>query len=243
MQDVRSGVHQRHQPVGHRIGRFGQACGEILLLPLAEAEDDGIAGTHGTAHGLDYLGREAGALLQGNAAIPVGARVGAPPEKLVDQVAVSAVYLGHVEAQPLGIAGGAGKGGNRVGNGLLAHRIPARLARSDQAGRAFHGDRGRPIGLEAHHGAGVPKLRPHPAACSVDLIDHPLPARKRGVAVEEGYARVVSGLIRNLDAAYGADGCPGAHSMNISESMLSRVEASVAARAVRPCGRSSPTHP
>ena len=52
-----------------------------------------------------------------------------------------------------------------------------------------------------------------------------------------------TGLIRSLGAARGSRGCAWAHTMNLSEFMLSRVQAPSAPRACRPCRRSGRAHP
>ena len=80
-------------------GRGGELGGEVLLLPLREADDHRIVRADRGAHGLQDLGGEAGALADGRAAEQVAALVGAVPEELVDQVAVRAVQLDRVEAE------------------------------------------------------------------------------------------------------------------------------------------------
>ncbi len=53
----------------------------------------------------------------------------------------------------------------------------------------------------------------------------------------------LKGLIRNLDADRGGGSYARTHSMNISEFMLSHVQAPSAPRACRPRGRSSAARP
>ena len=191
VQDVRTGLHQRHQPLRHLLGRGGELRLVVLLLPLAHPQQDREIRPHRRAHRLEHLGGEARAFAQRRPAPGVGAAVSHRPEELVDQVAVRAVDLGHVEAEPPRIGSGAGEGGDGVGDVFLAHRHAVRIVRAVDARRAFHRHRRRPAAVAAG-GAGMPQLRAHAAAGSMHRLDHPLPAGQRGLPVEERDVRLVA---------------------------------------------------
>ena len=59
VQHVDAGFDQRLQPIGHGVGRSAQAGGEILLLPLADAQDDGEVGPDRRSDRRHDLGGEA----------------------------------------------------------------------------------------------------------------------------------------------------------------------------------------
>ena len=109
--DVGARVDQGAQPGDHLVGGARQAGGEVLLLPLRDAQDDRIVRADLGADGFQDVGGEAAALGDGRAAVAVVAAVDALPEELVDQVAVGAVELDGVEAHALRVPGGLGEGG------------------------------------------------------------------------------------------------------------------------------------
>src|SRR4051812_2855184 len=84
VQDVNAGIDQRLQPVGHQRRSLGEARSIVLLLPLADAQDDREIRTDSGADRGDDLAGKARALLDGGAAITVLALVAARPEELID---------------------------------------------------------------------------------------------------------------------------------------------------------------
>jgi hypothetical protein len=94
------------------------------------------------------------------------------------------VQLDGLETQVLGVGGGVGEGADGVGDGLLAHALAELLARARQARRAVIAALGVPFGVAAAHRAHVPQLRRHHPAGLVHRIDHPLPGRQFGLAME-----------------------------------------------------------
>ena len=150
MDDIDAGLDQRGQPGRHFIRRGGKAGGEVLLLPLADAQDDREIRTNGGTHrSHDFAGKGC-TFGNGFAAKAIGAQVRPRPEELINQIAVCAMDFKGVKPGILGIKGGLGKGGNGISNIGIRHGIAARLIRRQKARRAF--DRG--IGFPFGKGAG-----------------------------------------------------------------------------------------
>ncbi len=170
---------------------MGQLHVEVLLLPLADADDHRIVRAHGLAHLAQDIGGEPGAARQALGAIGVLADIHAVPEELVDQIAVGAVQLDGVEPQPLGVSGGLGKGADGVGDVLLAHGLAELASGTGEAGRAVIAALRLPFRVAAAHRAYVPELGRHQPTGRVDLVDHMLPGRQFGVPVEARDSAVI----------------------------------------------------
>src|SRR6185312_7166621 len=85
--------------------------GETALQPIggAEANAKRLLARHELAYGVEHFQREAAALFHA-ATVLVGAAVGERRQELVHQVAVRAMQLDHVEAQPQAAQGGIDEG-------------------------------------------------------------------------------------------------------------------------------------
>src|SRR5690606_1216818 len=86
VQDVDPGLDQRSEPLFELLRGAGEPRGIVLLLPLADAQQDRIVGPDRCAGGGDDLGGKARSLADRRPAVAVGAAVGLRPEELVDQV-------------------------------------------------------------------------------------------------------------------------------------------------------------
>ena len=145
MEHIDTGVSQSGQPNFHFRRSLGQLGGVILLLPLADAQQQReIRADCGTT-GLDDFQRKAGAIHQAVSAPHVGSLVCAVPEELVNQIAVGAVQLCDVEAEVLGAPHRGCVSGDGVCDIRLAHGVAARIIRPNQPGGTFNGHAGVPV--------------------------------------------------------------------------------------------------
>ncbi|MNV80460.1 hypothetical protein D3C71_1740660 [compost metagenome] len=126
-------------------------------------------------YGRHNLSGKARALLDRRSAVAIGALIGAAPEKLINQIAMSPMDFNGVETQAFGIRCCLGESSNCICNILFAHRHTAGVVWRIEARWTFH----RRIWLptaDVTHCAGVPELRPHPATRIVNRVDHVLPS-------------------------------------------------------------------
>ena len=205
VENIDAGLGQRYQPRRHLSRGLGKLHGEILLLPLRQAQDDDEILAHGRPHRGYDIPCETAALRQRRTAEPVGPLIRSRPEELIDQVAMGAVEFDGVEAQPLGVRRGLAEGGNGVDNIRLAHGDAAGLAWRDKTARPLERRRRQPTRRMRPHHAHVPELRRHGAPGRMDFVDYALPARERSFPVEVRHVGVVRGGGPTHDCPLGND--------------------------------------
>src|SRR3989338_4853932 len=175
MEGVDARVGQRLEESCKFVRRRGELRRVVLLLPLREAQDqrEVLAGL--TTDRLDDLDAKARTRNE-IAAIFVLALIGAFPEELVDEIAMSAMDLDPVEAGLASVGRRAAKGFDRVLDFLLRHRLGTLLPRCNEARGTMARQPwvGCLFGVARH--PHMPDLRHDLAAHRVHFLDHPLPA-------------------------------------------------------------------
>ena len=144
MEEVNARRRQRDQPLFHFLRGDRQFRGVILELQLGNPENNRKVWPHALADGTNQFQGKPGALRQAGAAVTIGALVGGPPKKLINQIAMRAVKFHGVKSQSSGIRRCLGKRPDRGGNILLRHRHPADSPGRHQSRRPFKGSRRKP---------------------------------------------------------------------------------------------------
>ena len=198
MESIDTCIDQGLQEGLEQLRCLRKASGEILLLPLGPAENEGKVRANFGAAGLDHLNGETTASRH-RATVTIGALVRALPEELINQIPMRTMDLYGIKTEALRVSSPFCKGADHVVDILLRHDVPRHFTRH------IH-PRGRvaiDIALRHHtaltHAATMPELRRDLATFSVNSIDHFFPARQALLTVKIRHVRVAIG--RNMVGA------------------------------------------
>ena len=156
MQNVCSCVDQRLQPGFQCAGCIGQLDFVVLLLPLADSEQDRKLGPDRLAHCADDIGGKARPAGQVPPPICILPAIGAFPKELINQITVRSVQFDCIESEALCRKRRISEGANGVGDVLFAHRLAELLLGSRQAGWGVVGTGRRPILGAGANGSDMP---------------------------------------------------------------------------------------
>ena len=198
MEGIDPCINQGLQEGLEQLGCLRKASGEILLLPLGPAENEGKIRANFGAAGLDHLNGET-TTSRHRATITIGTLVRALPEELINQIPVRTVDLHGIKTEALRVSSPFCKGANHVVDILLRHNVPRHFTRHIHP----RGCVAINIALRHHtaltHAATVPQLGCNLASLRVHSINYLFPARQTLFTVKIGHVWVAIG--RNMVGA------------------------------------------
>jgi len=185
---------------GELVRGVCEAGGQLALLELGEAHDDGEVGSGRRPHRRDDLRGETHAAGYG-AAVGVGPAVGGRPEELVDEVPVGTVHLHGVEPGPVRHRGAVGERGDHGVDVTHGHGVPEASSGLADTGRGPGGDAVVLLALAAQ----VPQLGGDASACRMDLVDDGAPTTLRRAGCHARHLVLVAGRGVPDEGAFGDD--------------------------------------